>query len=68
MISRSASHGALIISFFPSAAPIRCFTYNPRAIMKLSYNRVFPPSALRQLCYNRASFDGWALFLYGFRI
>ncbi|CCJ73373.1 hypothetical protein BN137_2750 [Cronobacter condimenti 1330] len=47
MIPRRASHGALIISFFSAAAPIRCFTYNPPAIMKLSYNRVFPPGGLR---------------------
>ncbi|EIQ07565.1 hypothetical protein SF285071_2654 [Shigella flexneri 2850-71] len=33
---------------------IGCFTYNPWAIMKVSYNRVFLPEGLPIVCYNRA--------------
>ncbi|EFJ97353.1 hypothetical protein HMPREF9535_03357 [Escherichia coli MS 78-1] len=46
---------------------IGCFTYNPWAIMKVSYNRVFLPEGLPIVCYNRASFLRWIAFLYGFR-
>ncbi|EFN9793855.1 hypothetical protein AW119_06330 [Escherichia coli] len=46
---------------------IGCFTYNPGAIMKVSYNRVFLPEGLPIVCYNRASFFRWIAFLYGFR-
>ncbi|PPE15310.1 hypothetical protein C3R75_14460 [Escherichia coli] len=45
---------------------IGCFTYNPWAIMKVSYNRVFLPEGLPIVCYNRASFFRWIAFLYGF--
>lgn len=65
----------LVLCRFRDAAPsacirqkeIGCFTYNPRAIMKVSYNRVFLPEGLPIVCYNRASFLRWIAFLYGFR-
>ena len=44
-----------------------CFTYNPQAVMKVSYNCVFVPEGKHFLCYNRASFLRWIAFLYGFR-
>ena len=43
-----------------------CFTYNPQAVMKVSYNCVFVPEGKHFLCYNRASFFGWIAFLVWF--
>ncbi|ATG04095.1 hypothetical protein CRH15_12630 [Lelliottia amnigena] len=43
------------------------FTYNPRPVMKLSYNCAFLPEGTRIVCYNRASFLKWTAFSHGFR-
>ncbi|PKQ51042.1 hypothetical protein CXH12_00905 [Citrobacter portucalensis] len=49
------------------APHIFCFTYNPRPVMKVSYNSVFVPEECHFVCYNRASFFGWIAFSHGFR-
>ena len=63
----------LVLCRFRDAAPsacirqkeIGCFTYNPWAIMKVSYNRVFLPEGMPIVCYNRASFLRWIAFCMG---